>query len=274
HVRWLFVISLFVQIALVWAAVESGLVADLVGRVGNQHSRPVASWLVAVAIAGFVIANLPFQAHDLGPTADRAAGETLDEVFEQLDDFDPGGPIRYDVGNLRPFEAWSSAVQMRLRELGIEFRVDDEGVIRQLGDRRRVDGSEVTTIRQIERGAALVLPADACVISEGSPVDPLTEARVDALIAAAVDDLISGAVRVDAAGLGDDLPARFAAATAGDRATARVLVADGVVAFMAADGRLVESTPAVDAVVAEAALIDRRVVGTLVLVADPPVDCR
>ncbi len=52
-----------------------------------------------------------------------------------------------------------------------------------------------------------------------------------------------------------------------------MLVADGVLAFMAEDGRIVASSPAVDAAVAAAERIDRRVVGALVLVTESPVGC-
>lgn len=264
HVRWLFVLALFVHVSVVWGIAE--LVVD--------RTWPDASRAVVPAVIGLLcVANLPFYAHDLGPTADRVASETLERTFADLAGFDPAGPVRYDVGNLRPFEPWSSAVQMRLVELGVEFRVDDEGVVRQLGERRRVDGGEVTTVRQIERGAALTYDGPGCVLSLASPLDAADEAIVDAAIAAAVDDVTAGLIEIDTAGLGDDLPARFAAATSGDRATAEVLVADGLLPFLASESRIMRSTPAVDAAIAAATTIDERVVGTLLLIADPPIGC-
>ena len=60
----------------------------------------------------------------------------------------------------------------------------------------------------------------------------------------------------------------------GDADEAFVLVADGVLAFMAEDGRITRSTVAVDHALARADEIDRRVNGALALVADPPVGCR
>ena len=179
----------------------------------------------------------------------------------------------YDVGNLRPFEPWSAAVQMRLRELGIEFRVSDEGMVRQLGNGRRADGSEVTTLRQIERSAALVVDEPGCVISAASPFDVATEAEIDAVIDAAVVDLAAGRVAFDLEGWDTALVARFERAAAGDTDEAFVLVADGVVGVAAHQGRLTSSTPAIDAAVDRAAAIDRRVNGALVLIADPPVGC-
>lgn len=264
HVRWLWALSVFAWTTVVWSAVELGA-----GRLVDRH---VNLALVAV-VALFGLGNLTYTAHDLGPTADRAAADTLERTFDDLTDFRPEGSVRYAVDDLRPFEAWSSAVQMRLRELGVEFRVDDEGVVRQLGDRRRADGTEVTTVRQIERGAAVRYSGPACVISRASPFDPETEAEIDELIDAAADDLAAGRVGLDLTDLPEELVASFERAVAGDADEAFVLVADGLLPFLAVEGRIVSSTPAVEAAVADTERIDRRVVGTLVIVTDPPVGC-
>ena len=69
------------------------------------------------------------------------------------------------------------------------------------------------------------------------------------------------------------LVARFDRAAGGDAAEADVLVADGVLAAAAVEGRVTVSTPAIDAVVDQAESIERRVNGALVLVVDPPVGC-
>jgi hypothetical protein len=265
HVRWLWVLSLFVQISILWAVVEL-----CVRRVSGR----VVSETAIVIIALLAVANLGRTAHDLGPTADRAAADTLERTFADLSDFDPGGPVVYDVGNLRPFEPWSSAVQMRLRETGVDFRVADEGVVRQLGNGRRADGQEITTIRQIERSAALRYDGPGCVISRASPYDATDEARIDTLIAAAVVDLASGRVGLRLDGLPDDLRQRFEAAVGGDADEAFVLVADGVLSFLDREGRITGPTEAVSNALLASAEIDRRVGGTLILVTDPPVGCR
>lgn len=264
HVRWLWALSLFVQFVVVWAATELWR---------PPVDERIASTGVAMVVVALVVANLGVTAHALGPTADRAASDTLEHTFDDLSEFEPGGPVLYDVGNLRPFEPWSSAVQLRLRELGIEFRVADEGMVRQLGNGRRADGTEVTTIRQIERSAALRVDAPGCVISAASPFDAATEADIDATIDAAVVDLAAGRVGFDLEGWDAALVARFERASAGDTDEAFVLVADGVVAVAADQGRLSSSTPAIDAVVDGAASIERRVNGALVLITDPPLGC-
>jgi hypothetical protein len=263
HVRWLWPLSLFVQVSIVWAVVELD-----VGR----RLRPYANPAVGVLVAAAVILNLGVTAHDVGPTADRAAADTLEHTFDDLADFRPGGAVLYDTRGVRPFEAWSSGVMMRLRELGITFRVDD-GLVRQFGNRRRADGTEVAAIRQIERGAAVGYDGPGCVISRASPVDAATEAAVDAIITSAAADLATGAVDLRLDGLNPELVSRLRSAAAGDSAEAFVLVADGLLAFLANTDRIVTGTPAVDQAVASAPEIDRRVEGTLVLVTDPPVGC-
>ena len=264
QVRWLWALAVFVHISIAWGVVEL-----LAGRITARQ----VDVGIAVAVTLVVTTNLPVTAHPLGPTADRAATDTLERTFEQLGEFEPGGSVRYDVSNVRPFEPWSGAVKMRLRELGIEFTVDDGGMVRQLGNNRRADGTEVTSMRQIERSAALRYDGPGCVISEASPFDPAVEAELDAVIDAAVTDLAAGKAELDLSGLDPDLAARFERSTTGDTDEAFVLVADGVLTFLAADGRIIESSPAIDLAIERADELDRRVVGALILVVDPPVDC-
>ena len=124
------------------------------------------------------------------PIATRRA--TLERTFDDIDRFDPGGPVVYDIDNLTPFEPYSTAVMMRLRERGIEFRFNDESMLRQMGEQRRVDGSEVAHLRQFQRAEALLYDGDGCIVSLRSGVSPADEEAADALIAAAADDLASG----------------------------------------------------------------------------------
>lgn len=265
HVRWLWVLSLFVQFTIVWAVTEL--------RSPSRADERTVSVGVAVLVGALVVANLGVTAHALGPTADRAAADTLEETFDDLAAFDPGGAVLYDVSNLRPFEPWSAAVKMRLRELGIEFRVADEGVVRQLGNGRRADGSEVTTLRQLERSAAVGYDGPGCVISRASPYEVATETAIDAAIDAATGDLAAGRADLDLTGWDPDLVARFELATTGDTDEAFVLVADGVLLTAAIEGRITVSTPAIDAVIDMARSVERRVDGALLLVTDPPVGC-
>ena len=123
------------------------LARDAVHSVLPQRVVPVA-WLAAVATV--VVASLPVVAHPEGPTADRAVNPVLEEVFAALGALEDVGPVRYDTDTLRVFEPYSSAVMMELQARGIEFRVSNEGMVRQLGNRRRASGDERVTVFQLE----------------------------------------------------------------------------------------------------------------------------
>jgi hypothetical protein len=177
-----------VHVSILWGAVD--------GRPDAGPRRMCSGrWLdigLGVVLGVLTLANLPSYAHDLGPTTDREAQATLARTFDDIDRFDPGGPVVYDIDNLIPFEPYSTAVMMRLRERGIEFRFSDESMLRQMGEQRRVDGSEVAHLRQFQRAEALLYDGEGCSVSLRSGVSPGDEEAADALIAAAADDLTSG----------------------------------------------------------------------------------
>ena len=267
QVRWLFALSVIVHVSILWGAVEWA-----------TQRWPRARWTgrgldiaVAVVLAAFTFANIPFYAHDLGPTADRDAQSTLERTFDDIDRFDPGGPVVYDIDNLTPFEPYSTAVMMRLRERGIEFRFSDEPMLRQMGDRRRADGSEVAHIRQFQRADALLYDGDGCIVSLRSGVSPDDEEAADALIAAAADDLASGSVTVDVSGLPDNEAAFVQSATGGNHDDAFRIAASSLLPDLVAQGRL-QPTPAIQAAVDEHQLIEDRVNSTFLLTASqrPP----
>jgi hypothetical protein len=227
---------------------------------------------VGVVLAALTVANLPFHAHDLGPTADREAQATLERTFDDIDRFDPGGPVVYDIDNLTPFEPYSTAVMMRLRERGIEFRFSDEPMLRQMGEHRRVDGSELAHLRQFQRSEALLYDGDGCIVSLRSGVSPADEESADALIAAAADDLASGAVSVDVEGLPDDVAGFVQSATGGNGDDALRVVVSSLLPDLVEQGR-VQPTPAIAAAIAEHDLIEDRVDSTLLVTATPATVC-
>ena len=262
QVRWVFGLAVFVHVSIAWGVTE--LVA--------QRRRPSRSAEPVLLAAGalLVAANLPMYAHDLGPTADRDAADTLERTFDDLAGFDPGGPVRYDTANVRVFEPYSGAVLMRLRELGVPFRFTAEIDVRQFGEHRRADGSEVGTLRQYERAEALRYDGPACTLSIRSGVPAADEAAADELIAAAAADLEGTAI--DASGLPADVAELVQRAAGGDGDAAFDVVALAILPVLVEEGRLA-ATPAIDAAVAGTDLIVARVNSTLRLVAEPPSRC-
>ncbi len=268
QVRWLFALSVIVHVTIAWGVVEWA-----------SERWPEAlrwrRWLdvaILVAIAVMTLANLPYYAHDLGPTADRAAADTLHRTFDDLSGFEPDQPVVYDVDNIRVFEPYSSAVMMRLRELGIEFRFEDEVMVRQFGEGRRGDGEEPTHVRQYERSDALLYGGEGCVVSLRSAVSPEQEALVDSVIDAAVADLASGGREVNVEGLPDEVRLLTESAVAGNHDDAFRVVAQALLPVLVNEGRI-EPTSAMLTAVAATDDIVERVNSTFLLVATPASAC-
>ena len=266
QVRWIFALSLFIHVSIGWGIAE-------LARTHRPTLRSLQPALLAL-VGVLVVINLPFAAHDLGPTADRAAASTLERTFDDLTDFDPGGAVVYETDNVRVFEPNSAAVMMRLREIGVEFRFEGEVDVRQFGEGRRADGSEVARLRQFERVDALLYRGDGCAVSLRSGVSPADEVAADALIAAAASDLTADAVTVDVAGLPADVAALVTAAAAGDGDAAFRLAAQGLLPVLVDEGRIAPApTAAIEAAAAANREIIARVNSTLLVVATPATVC-
>ncbi|CAN0338975.1 unnamed protein product, partial [Phaeothamnion confervicola] len=158
HVRWLWTMTVFIEMAIAWALLD--LVAAWWRARDAAPTTSTASkhWLSAVVLTAFAaltVANLPYLAQPQGPVTDYAAMPALTRIFRQLEPLHDSAPVFFDTSNVRVYEPYSSAVMMRLQELDIEFRVKDEGMVRQLGDSRRASGNERTRIFQLEGVAAL-----------------------------------------------------------------------------------------------------------------------
>jgi hypothetical protein len=146
HSRWIVVVALLVYVVLAWAGLDAV----------SQHLAPRAVRLaptVAVAVLLLAsVANLPKYAQPHGPTADAAAMPALAAAFGQLDTaIDDGlvtGPVLFDLTDERVYAPHTSALQLHLRQRGVGFRVDSEFLVRHLGERRRADGTEPTTLLQ------------------------------------------------------------------------------------------------------------------------------
>ena len=146
--------------------------------------------LVAVGLIVIVSAlNIPFLAQPSGPTAEYRTLPTMRRIEPQLQQLAGHDPVLYDISTLRIYEPYSSTMMMWLQEQGIEFRVDDEGMIRQLGESRRADGDEPTRIFQLEGVEARTFAGPECLLAEASLLTADDDASVRALIEDAAVDL-------------------------------------------------------------------------------------
>jgi ABC-type proline/glycine betaine transport system substrate-binding protein len=105
--------------------------------------------------------------------------------------------------------------------------VTDDGMVRQLGERRRADGTETTTLFQLEGAAALLYEGPACRIAIASALDPADEAAAAATVDDLATEIADGELVIDVAGVALEGQGIASAATAGDRAAARALVIRG-----------------------------------------------
>ena len=169
HTRWIVVVALLVYTTLAWAAVD--VIATRWPSARDRErieTRPprVAAFAVLVV---FSVLNLPQYAQAHGPTADRDALPALREMFAELDRVEFAGPVYFDLTNERVYAPHTSALQLYLRDRGVAFRVDSEFLVRHLGEGRRADGSEPTTLVQYHDAGAESPPEPGCVLLQVPP---------------------------------------------------------------------------------------------------------
>lgn len=181
HVRWAWPMVAVVHLTLVVLAVSAW-------KRTASADRTLTGVIAVVAVA-VTAWNVQFLAQPSGPTADIATMPTMQRVEPQLDVLADHQPVLYDVSTLQIFEPYSSTMMMWMQERDIEFRVDDEIMIRQLGEARRSDGTEPTTIFQLQGSAARAYDGPACVIAESSSLTGDDDAAVRSLVEDAAVEL-------------------------------------------------------------------------------------
>ena len=165
QMRWLWPISAFVLLAPTLAIAEWTPLRRAV----------VPAGLAVTGIAA--LANIPTHAAPEGPTTDREAGPTAAALIEQLSSYRPEGPVIFDVSTLRFAEPYSGPVLATLVRNGVDVVVDNDGMIRQLGERRRADGDEPRRLFLLEGAATRSPPPGALPVAfvEGLSVEERAE---------------------------------------------------------------------------------------------------
>jgi hypothetical protein len=231
HVRWIWTQAVFVHVVIVWMAVDLWK-----SRSPAVSERSISAVAVAL-ICLLSLLNLPYEAHPEGPIARYAAMPAMRRVAPELDQLEHVGPVLYDTSNVRVFEPYSSTMMMFLQQRGIEFRVADEGMVRQLGNGRRATGNETVKVFQLEAEEALLYDGPACPIAVTSALTPEQEATARADADVLAKGLVDGLIRVDTSEFTASEPMDLlTAARGGDAAAARHLVLDGTLSRWAASG--------------------------------------
>jgi hypothetical protein len=222
HIRWLWALGAFVTAVVLW-----GIVDLATARAGDGPRAIVRTSVAAALTVVLSLLAIPYLAQQQGPVADYEAMPALRKVMRDVGRLEGLDPVVYETKNLRIYEPYSSTVMLRMQELGIEFRVEDGGMVRQLGPRREAKGDEPTRVFQLERIDVFLYEGDDCLISRASALDADEERAAEEAADAVTADLVTGRLVVDPADVPAELRERLAAAVGGDRFEARNLVLDG-----------------------------------------------
>lgn len=270
HVRWIWASAVVVHGVTAWCAWH------VVGGIVVRRVPERAGALAWIGVVGLVaLASLPVVAHPEGPTVDRGVNPVLAEVFDALGPLEGVGPVRYDTDTLRMFEPYSSAVMMEMQARGIEFRVSNEGMVRQLGNGRRATGDEAVTVFQLEGIDAIRYAGEACVLASAGLISSAERAAAEEMAELLESMIIEGVIVLDgAAALSVADREVLEGAALGDEAAVDALVYRGVLGRAVAV-HAIELVDASGVVLADAAaLVDRWVGGHFALLATPaPADC-
>ena len=186
QMRWLWSVSAFTTLAIALGAIGAGRAWWLQrsrGHVGSRRGvvprRGLDGALVGL-VAVVSVFNLPFCAQAAGPATFQDQLPTGRSLATQIERYHPGGAVVVTTNDLRFTEAYSTVVMSVLQRGGVDFRVEDSGLVRQMGERRKADGHEVARLHLVEgRNAFDARPGAERIALAG----PLSPTEVDELLA-------------------------------------------------------------------------------------------
>jgi hypothetical protein len=133
--RWIWPVSAFTTFAVL------AIIARRIIENSRDRRTPGVVWTFAIVTVGFALWNLPTYRVHAGPTADAYAIPVVRDLDSQMDGLEQYGPLLYDFRGVVFAEPYSTAIMAELQRRGIPFYVDVEGLVRQLGEERRYDGT-------------------------------------------------------------------------------------------------------------------------------------
>jgi hypothetical protein len=166
QLRWVWPVAVFVTVAIAVAA----------ARRVDAVAATAAFAAVAVALGAWAIPTFRAEA---GPSADAYAIPPARHLVAGLGGLDRRGPYLFDVSGLRFAEPYSTTVMAELQRRGIEFVVDDSGMVHQLGPSRRRTGRVAGRLFLREADAAFEPQPGARLVSR---VSGLTAPQHDELV--------------------------------------------------------------------------------------------
>lgn len=170
------------QMRWLWSIGAFGTLAGIVGlvRTAPLRSSPVVSWALVALVVLSSVANLSAHDQPAGPDTFTESIPVARSISDQVREWRTDEAVVLDDSNLRYLEPYSAVVISALLQAGVDVRVDDEGLVRQLGDHRRAGGDEPLVVTLLEGRDALGQPAAGERIAFTSP---LTDDEIGALLA-------------------------------------------------------------------------------------------
>jgi hypothetical protein len=142
--------------------------------------RSVAIGLATVAVVIGILA-LPTYNPKSGPTADAASGPVVRDLLAQLGPLDNAGTVLFDLRNERFAEPYSEPIMARLARAGVPFLVQGEGMVRQVGERRRFTGTADARIFMLEGDATDAPPPGAGRVAFATALTDAERAELQSL---------------------------------------------------------------------------------------------
>jgi hypothetical protein len=163
-IRWLWPLAAFGTLVFAVALVR-------MAPRPRDHPR-VLPGAFAVVVAVFAVATLPFHAHDAGPVGYRDDIPRIRDLTDQLGVLRGRGTVLFDATGLYFAEPFTAPVMAGMQRAGVPFVLDEEGLVRQLGERRRSDGSADIRVFVREGPDALVVPPGVERVAFRPALDP------------------------------------------------------------------------------------------------------
>lgn len=187
--RWLWPIAVTITAVLI-VAVGREVARRLPGDRAQRLRELVGPVGVGVVALG-AVATLPFHAHDAGPVASRADMARIRVLVDQLDVLRGRGVVRMDSSGLWFAEPFTAPVKAGLQRAGVPFVVPEEGLVRQMGERRRDTGQADLVVWVRAGEEALDVPDGAERVAFAPGLSESERAELDAFEAELADWVVS-----------------------------------------------------------------------------------
>ena len=167
QLRWLWPLTAFTTVVIVVAS--SAIIPS------SPRSFVDAAALGVCVL--FAVLTLPSRFTPDGPTVDDAITPSAQRLADQLGTHHDLGTVYFDTSTLQFAEPYSGVVFETLSEMHVHYTVSASGWVRQLGDRRRFDGTATTTMSLLQGQAAADAKGrpDVLVYVDGLSADQTAE---------------------------------------------------------------------------------------------------